>query len=239
MPHYIPESLGGGGGGPGKGPPFPGCGPLPPLGGGLSDPGGPGDGPSGEDNGAGHRAVRMRTTVLPERQLQWFSMPPQHCGHFATPGVEEAYKYHCQTMHDWLRAVIEQLLAICLAIPEGLKLRWNVGEANDEHKEEPAEADVEDAFEADVEDAFESDGTQEHGEDEELLALMEVPTGEHREKEPSNKRLGSIAMTNKLLPSQRQAAKTTMGALHTTAGDVLDLHANLLPVYLLFYKVLY
>ncbi|KAG5350078.1 hypothetical protein C0989_000326 [Termitomyces sp. Mn162] len=73
----------------------------------------------------------------------------------------------------------------------------DVGEANDEQKAEPAEADVE--------DAFESDGTQEHGEEyvelemydnkyythgsdsEELLALMEVPTGEHREKEPSNK----------------------------------------------------
>ncbi|KAG5338871.1 hypothetical protein C0989_005778 [Termitomyces sp. Mn162] len=50
-------------------------------------------------------------------------MLPQHYGCFATPGVEEAHKYHCQTMHNCLRAVMEQLLAVQLAIPEGLKPR--------------------------------------------------------------------------------------------------------------------
>ncbi|KAG5333656.1 hypothetical protein C0989_005147 [Termitomyces sp. Mn162] len=73
----------------------------------------------------------------------------------------------------------------------------NMGEAHNEEEEELTEADVE--------DAFESNGTQEHGEEyielemynneyythgsdsEGLFALMEVPTGKHREKEPSNK----------------------------------------------------
>ncbi|KAG5349981.1 hypothetical protein C0989_000922 [Termitomyces sp. Mn162] len=72
-----------------------------------------------------------------------------------------------------------------------------MSEANNEQEKEPAEADVE--------DAFESEGTQEHGEEyveletydnkyytcgsdsEGLFALTEVPTSEHREKEPSNK----------------------------------------------------
>ncbi|KNZ72395.1 hypothetical protein J132_03487 [Termitomyces sp. J132] len=52
-------------------------------------------------------------------------MLPQYCGHFAAPGMEEAHKYHCQTMHNCLRAVMEQLLAVQLVIPEGLKPRWS------------------------------------------------------------------------------------------------------------------
>ncbi|KAG5351816.1 hypothetical protein C0989_004808 [Termitomyces sp. Mn162] len=73
----------------------------------------------------------------------------------------------------------------------------NMGEANDEQEEESAEANIK--------DACESKGTQEHGKEymelemynneyytcgsnsEGLFALTEVPTSEHREKEPSNK----------------------------------------------------
>ncbi|KAG5349272.1 hypothetical protein C0989_004886, partial [Termitomyces sp. Mn162] len=73
----------------------------------------------------------------------------------------------------------------------------DVGEADNEQEEEPAEADVE--------GVFESDGTQEHGKEyielkmydnkyytcgsdsERLFALMKVSTGKQREKEPSNK----------------------------------------------------
>ncbi|KAG5349072.1 hypothetical protein C0989_006180 [Termitomyces sp. Mn162] len=72
----------------------------------------------------------------------------------------------------------------------------DVGEANNEQEEEPAEVDVE--------YAFESNGTQEHGKEyielemynneyhtysndsEGLFALTEVPAGKHREREPSN-----------------------------------------------------
>ena len=55
----------------------------------------------------------------------------------------------------------------------------------------------------------------------------------------SSKRLGSMAVTSKLIPVQRRAAKLVTGSLSTTAGDVLDVHANLLPVDLLFHKVLF
>ncbi|KAG5721925.1 hypothetical protein E4T56_gene18426 [Termitomyces sp. T112] len=71
----------------------------------------------------------------------------------------------------------------------------DVGEANDEQEEEPAEADTK--------DVFESNGTQEHDEEyieleiynkyytrgsdsEGLFALTKAPIGKHREKEPSN-----------------------------------------------------
>ncbi|KAF5374596.1 hypothetical protein D9615_008913 [Tricholomella constricta] len=52
------------------------------------------------------------------------------------------------------------------------------------------------------------------------------------------KRLGSIAVTRKLIPVQRRAAKLVTGSLSTTAGDVLDVHTNLLPVDLLYHKIL-
>ena len=54
-----------------------------------------------------------------------------------------------------------------------------------------------------------------------------------------SKMKGSVAITNKLRSSQRLAAKTITGALSTTAGDVLDIHANLFPVDLLMNKILY
>ncbi|KAG5352699.1 hypothetical protein C0989_000948 [Termitomyces sp. Mn162] len=73
----------------------------------------------------------------------------------------------------------------------------DVGKADDDQEEESAKVDIQ--------NVFESDGTQEHGEEyielktydnkyytfgsnsEKLSAFMEVPTGKHREKEPSNK----------------------------------------------------
>ena len=54
-----------------------------------------------------------------------------------------------------------------------------------------------------------------------------------------NKRLGSVALTKKLTSIQRRVAQTITGSLSTTAGDVLNAHANLLPVDLLFNKILF
>jgi hypothetical protein len=48
-----------------------------------------------------------------------------------------------------------------------------------------------------------------------------------------------VAIINKLRSTQRKAAKTITGALNTTAGDVLDVHANLFPVDLLLNKILF
>jgi Reverse transcriptase (RNA-dependent DNA polymerase) len=50
---------------------------------------------------------------------------------------------------------------------------------------------------------------------------------------------GSVATTNKLKSIQRKVAVTITGALCTTAGDTLDAHTNILPVDLLFNKVLF
>ena len=58
------------------------------------------------------------------------------------------------------------------------------------------------------------------------------PTGHTKKK-------GSVAITNKLKSTQRKVVKTITGALATTAGDVLDIHAFLLPVDLMFRKVLF
>ena len=54
-----------------------------------------------------------------------------------------------------------------------------------------------------------------------------------------NKHTGSVTIVKCLIPVQRKATKTITGALNTTASDVLDTHANLLPVDLLFDKVLF
>src|ERR1700720_3860668 len=58
------------------------------------------------------------------------------------------------------------------------------------------------------------------------------PSGHTRKK-------GSVAITNKLRSTQCKVAKTITGALATTAGDVLDIHAFLIPVDLMFRKVLF
>lgn len=50
-----------------------------------------------------------------------------------------------------------------------------------------------------------------------------------------NKR-GSVGVTNKIASIQRRASKFITGALSTTAGDILDIHAHILPVDLLFQK---
>jgi ribonuclease HI len=50
---------------------------------------------------------------------------------------------------------------------------------------------------------------------------------------------GSVAITNKLRSTQRIVAKAITGGLSTTAGDIFDVHALLLPIDLLFCKLLY
>ncbi|KAG5725228.1 hypothetical protein E4T56_gene10155 [Termitomyces sp. T112] len=51
-------------------------------------------------------------------------------------------------------------------------------------------------------------------------------------------RTGSVAAAKKLSPMQQLVVKQVTGALRTSAGDVLKVHANLLPIDLLFCKVL-
>ena len=57
----------------------------------------------------------------------------------------------------------------------------------------------------------------------------------------STKQTGSVAVVKHLIPSQCKAAKLITSALNTTVSDVLqvDVHANLLPVDLLFDKILF
>ena len=59
----------------------------------------------------------------------------------------------------------------------------------------------------------------------------------HRPEGAKNTR-GSVGITAKLRSVQRKVAKAIMGGLSTTAGDVLDVHSYILPVYLLFTKLL-
>jgi len=50
---------------------------------------------------------------------------------------------------------------------------------------------------------------------------------------------GSVAITNKLHSVQRKVAKAITGGLSTTAGNILDMHAYILPIDLLFCKLLF
>ena len=60
----------------------------------------------------------------------------------------------------------------------------------------------------------------------------------HKISESSKKRTGSIKFTQKLQSAQRRAVITMLGAMRTTAGDVLNTQAFLPPPHLLFLKVL-
>ena len=56
-------------------------------------------------------------------------------------------------------------------------------------------------------------------------------------KEPdTGKSSGSIGVARKLSSVQRMATTAIMGALRTSASDVLEVHANLLPVELLLHS---
>ncbi|KZP04112.1 hypothetical protein FIBSPDRAFT_767948 [Athelia psychrophila] len=50
---------------------------------------------------------------------------------------------------------------------------------------------------------------------------------------------GSKAVTTKLTSVQRKAAKHITGALSLAAADTMEVHAHILPINLLFHKVLY
>ena len=51
------------------------------------------------------------------------------------------------------------------------------------------------------------------------------------------RRCGSVGITSRLASVQCLASTAIMGALRSMATDVLDLHANLLPVELMLHKV--
>ena len=60
-----------------------------------------------------------------------------------------------------------------------------------------------------------------------------------RKMNPSSKRrTGAVKFTQKLLSAQQRAAIAMLGAMRTTAGDVLNAHAHLPPPHLLFLKAL-
>jgi ribonuclease HI len=63
-------------------------------------------------------------------------------------------------------------------------------------------------------------------------------TGIHKPASGGKNR-GSIAVTKKLTSVQRRATKLISGSLSSTAGDVMDAHTNLLPIDLLFHKILF
>ena len=55
----------------------------------------------------------------------------------------------------------------------------------------------------------------------------------------ASKTKGSVAITNKLRWVQCKVAKSITGGLSTTAGDIMDAHVYILPVDLLFCKILF
>jgi ribonuclease HI len=57
--------------------------------------------------------------------------------------------------------------------------------------------------------------------------------------EGANKTKGSVAITNKFRSIQRKVAKAIAGGLNSTAGDILDVHTYILPLDLLFCKLLF
>ena len=60
----------------------------------------------------------------------------------------------------------------------------------------------------------------------------------HKANEHSKKHFGSVKLVEKLKSAQRRAVITMLGAMRTTAGDVLNAHAFLPPPHLLFLKTL-
>ena len=60
----------------------------------------------------------------------------------------------------------------------------------------------------------------------------------HKANETSKRRVGSVRFTQKLQSAQRRAVITMLGAMRSTAGDVLNAHAYLPPPHLLFLPTL-
>ena len=60
----------------------------------------------------------------------------------------------------------------------------------------------------------------------------------HRTHATASRRSGMITFSNKLQSIQRKAAINILGAMRTTAGDVLNTHTFLPPPHLLLLKLL-
>ena len=56
-------------------------------------------------------------------------------------------------------------------------------------------------------------------------------------KEGASRRSSSVGVANRLISIQRMATIAIMGAMHTTATDVLDLHAGLTPIPLVLHRI--
>ena len=63
-------------------------------------------------------------------------------------------------------------------------------------------------------------------------------TSPHKPTTASTKRTGSVKFTERVQSAQRRAVITLLGAMRTTAGDVLNAHALIPPPHLLFLKAL-
>ena len=57
--------------------------------------------------------------------------------------------------------------------------------------------------------------------------------------EGANKTRGSVVITKKLRLLQCKVVKAITGGLSSTAGDILDVHTYILPIDLLFCKLLF
>ena len=58
-----------------------------------------------------------------------------------------------------------------------------------------------------------------------------------RQWDGAKRRTGSVGMVNRLASLQRVAVLVITGAMHTTATDVIDLHTDLLPMWLVTHRL--
>ena len=63
-------------------------------------------------------------------------------------------------------------------------------------------------------------------------------TAPHKRSTASKRRTGSIKFIERVQSAQRKALITILGAMRTTAGDILNAHALIPPPHLLFLNVL-
>ena len=70
-----------------------------------------------------------------------------------------------------------------------------------------------------------------------MMYTIEVWLTPLQQQDGAKKCTGSVGMVNRLASLQRVAALAITGAMHTTATDVIDLHADLLPMRLATHRL--